>query len=186
MNDKTYSVIKKLKDTANAPLISFVDDEEVLYGKPDFDLPKLARHRRIKQEHYSGRPVAVHRDAHAAATHRKARSARLRGIWAGAGAVLTAFRLEAACRRHVRTGCVSANPRISSKAIHKFDYAQPEPNALCWAHFYVCITEGHRAMALSAFIEDPQELATLIPEDFSYSPEADTNEATYVYIGERD
>jgi HK97 family phage major capsid protein len=33
-NDKTYGVVKKLKDTANAPLISFVDDKEVLYGKP--------------------------------------------------------------------------------------------------------------------------------------------------------
>jgi hypothetical protein len=41
-------------------------------------------------------------------------------------------------------------------------------------------------MALSAFIEDPQELATLIPEDFSYSPEADTDEPAYSYVGERD
>jgi HK97 family phage major capsid protein len=41
MNDKTYGVFKKLKDTTTAPLISFVDDKEVLYGKPISICPSL-------------------------------------------------------------------------------------------------------------------------------------------------
>jgi HK97 family phage major capsid protein len=40
-NDKTYGVIKKLKDTAGFPLISFVDDKEVLYGKPISICPSM-------------------------------------------------------------------------------------------------------------------------------------------------
>jgi HK97 family phage major capsid protein len=41
MNDKTYGVVKKLKDTANFPLIAMVDDEERLYGKPISICPSL-------------------------------------------------------------------------------------------------------------------------------------------------
>jgi HK97 family phage major capsid protein len=41
MNDKTYGVVKKLKDTANAPLIAMVDDEERLYGKPISICPSM-------------------------------------------------------------------------------------------------------------------------------------------------
>jgi HK97 family phage major capsid protein len=40
-NDKTYAVIKKLKDTAGFPLIAFVDDEERLYGKPILICPTM-------------------------------------------------------------------------------------------------------------------------------------------------
>jgi HK97 family phage major capsid protein len=41
MNDLTYQNVKKLKDTAGFPLIAFVDDKEVLYGKPISICPSL-------------------------------------------------------------------------------------------------------------------------------------------------
>ena len=41
MNDATYQTVKKLKDTAGFPLIAFVDDKEVLYGKPISICPSL-------------------------------------------------------------------------------------------------------------------------------------------------
>jgi HK97 family phage major capsid protein len=41
MNDKTYAVVKKFKDSAGFPLIAYVDDEEKLYGKPISICPSL-------------------------------------------------------------------------------------------------------------------------------------------------
>ncbi|MGC2745071.1 MAG: phage major capsid protein, partial [Candidatus Angelobacter sp.] len=41
MNDTTYSVIKKFKDTAGFPLIQYVDDQEKLYGKNISICPSL-------------------------------------------------------------------------------------------------------------------------------------------------